>query len=337
MTSLEKEVLEIKDFYKSILDNIINGVLVTNADDIIYYTNKGMENISGIPAKQIVGSHVLKDFHESTIKYFRPHYLKAKDTLKSVFYDAVPVRTPSGRLSYQSGWLIPRIKEGKYDGIICTVDDDTERKEAEEKLKESEVQLKKINMELEQRIEERTRELKESDHNLKERVKELSCLYGISQLLERSDISLDEIFKGTLDLIPLTWQFPELTCAKIIYDTKIFQTDNFKETKSKLTTGVRINEKLLEIEVYYLEDQSFLEEEKLLISDIGNRLKVIIEQQESRTRLKKERNNLINILNTMGSGVYIVNSQYDVEFINPALERELGLLNGKKCYEYFLN
>ena len=57
MISSEKEVLEMKDFYKSILDNINNGVWVTNADDIIYYTNKGMENIAGIPAKKIVGFH----------------------------------------------------------------------------------------------------------------------------------------------------------------------------------------------------------------------------------------------------------------------------------------
>ncbi len=167
MTSLEKEVLEIEDFYKSILNSIINGVWVTNADDVIYYANKGIENIAGILAKQIVGSHILKDFPESTLKYFRPHYLKAKDTLQSVFYDAIPVRTPSGRHSYQSGWLIPRIKEGKYDGIVCTVDDVTERIEAEEKLKESEDQLRKINMELEQRIEERTRELKESEEKFR--------------------------------------------------------------------------------------------------------------------------------------------------------------------------
>ena len=49
MTSLEKEVLEIKDFYKSILDNIINGVWVTNVDDIIYYTNKEWKTLPDYP------------------------------------------------------------------------------------------------------------------------------------------------------------------------------------------------------------------------------------------------------------------------------------------------
>ncbi len=151
----EKELLDIKDFHTSILDGIINGIWVTNKDDLIYYTNKGMEKIAGVPANQIVGAHVLNDFSESTLKYFRPYYLKARETLETVFYTAVPVITPVNRQSFQSGWLIPRIKKGKYDGIICIVDDVTERKEMEQKLKESEENLIKI--------EERTKELKDSE------------------------------------------------------------------------------------------------------------------------------------------------------------------------------
>ena len=48
-----------------------------------------------------------------------------------------------------------------------------------------------------------------------------------------------------------------------------------------------------------------------------------------------ERNNLTNILNSMADGVYIVNRQYDLEYINSALKREFGPLKGKKCYQYF--
>ncbi|MFW9880697.1 MAG: PAS domain-containing protein, partial [Candidatus Thorarchaeota archaeon] len=64
-----------------------------------------------------------------------------------------------------------------------------------------------------------------------------------------------------------------------------------------------------------------------------------IEQLLKNTKLKvkEENENLFNVLNSIGRGVYIVNSQYDVEFINPELKRELGPLNGKKCYGYFLN
>lgn len=44
---------------------------------------------------------------------------------------------------------------------------------------------------------------------------------------------------------------------------------------------------------------------------------------------------LINILNSMGDGVYTVNQQYEIEYINPVLEAQFGPVNGRKCYQYF--
>ncbi|MFX1393166.1 MAG: PAS domain S-box protein [Promethearchaeota archaeon] len=156
----ENEILEIKEFYKDILDNILNGVWVANKDDIIFYTNKGMENIAGIATNQIISANVLKNFSESTLKYFRPYYNEVKDTLKPVYYDAIPIVTPAGRQSFQSGWLIPRIKDNKYHGIICTVEDVTH-------LKQTENQLKLLNEELELKIEKRTKKLKESEEKFR--------------------------------------------------------------------------------------------------------------------------------------------------------------------------
>ncbi|MBD3164529.1 PAS domain S-box protein [Candidatus Woesearchaeota archaeon] len=49
----------------------------------------------------------------------------------------------------------------------------------------------------------------------------------------------------------------------------------------------------------------------------------------------KDKYNFLDILNSMEDGVYIVNEKYDIEFINKALEKEYGALNGKKCHEYF--
>lgn len=45
---------------KLFLDSIINGVWVTDQENIIYYTNKGVEIIAGIPKEQIVGLRVLE-------------------------------------------------------------------------------------------------------------------------------------------------------------------------------------------------------------------------------------------------------------------------------------
>ncbi len=134
--------------------------------------------------------------------------------------------------------------------------------------------------------------LRESEHNLGERIKELNCLYGISQLVEKPEVSSEEIIRGTLELIPPAWQFPEVTCARIIYHKKLYKTENFKETEWKLTTRVEVFEKPMEIEVYYLEVNPFLKEEINLINDIGKRLKVIFEHMEAEQKLKESEEKL---------------------------------------------
>jgi len=58
--------------------------------------------------------------------------------------------------------------------------------------------------------------LQKKTHDLGERVKELNCLYGIANLVEQQDVSLEEILQGTVNLIPPSWQYPEITCARII-------------------------------------------------------------------------------------------------------------------------
>jgi hypothetical protein len=88
--------------------------------------------------------------------------------------------------------------------------------------------------ELEQRVKDlekdarkrdRTEEtLREKSHDLDERVKELNCLYGISNLVDKPDISLEEILQGAVDLIPPSWQYPAITCSRIILESKEFIT-----------------------------------------------------------------------------------------------------------------
>ncbi len=53
--------------------------------------------------------------------------------------------------------------------------------------------------------------------------------------------------------------------------------------------------------------------------------------------LRFERNKVVNILDSMDDGVYIVNRDYDIEYVNPVLREELGEEEGRKCYDFFHN
>jgi PAS domain S-box-containing protein/putative nucleotidyltransferase with HDIG domain len=134
---------------------------------------------------------------------------------------------------------------------------------------------------------------KKQVHALGERVKELDCLYGISHLIEIPNISLQDIFKGTVKLLPLAWQYPKTTCARITLDNQEYKTKNFHETKWKLASEIKVEGKHAGlIEVFYLEKQPkiyegpFLKEERALIDAVSERLGNVIQRMQAQERTK---------------------------------------------------
>ncbi len=58
------------------------------------------------------------------------------------------------------------------------------------------------------------------------------------------------------------------------------------------------------------------------------------ELKRSEQNYKNERDKLISILNSMTDGVYVVNQQHEIEYVNPALIKEFGPVKNQKCHEY---
>ena len=139
--------------------------------------------------------------------------------------------------------------------------------------------------------------LEKERHDLGERVKELDCLYSISNLVEKPDISLQEILEGTINLILPSWQYSEITCARIILEDHTFQTNNFRETAWKQTADIRVHGRQVgTLEVCYLEERPesyegpFVKEERSLINAIVERLGRIIDHRNTdrELRIKEE-------------------------------------------------
>ncbi len=130
-------------------------------------------------------------------------------------------------------------------------------------------------------------------YDLGERVKELNGLYGISKLTDNPDISLDEILQGVVELIPPSWQYPEITCSRILLNEKEYKTKNFKETGWKQGNDVIVHDKRVgSLEVHYLKERPemdegpFLKEERNLINEICDRLGMIIERIQFEEQIK---------------------------------------------------
>lgn len=61
----------------------------------------------------------------------------------------------------------------------------------------------------------------------------------------------------------------------------------------------------------------------------------ITERKKSEEMLLSERNKLISVFKAMEDGVYIVNRQHDIHYVNHVLEEYFGDWHDQKCYQYF--
>ena len=159
---------------------------------------------------------------------------------------------------------------------------------ANQQLLATEQQLRAANQQLaanNQQLLATEQQLQTSNQQLKERLKELDCLYGISKIIEIPDISLEEIFRRTVKLIPDSWQYPEITVCRIILEGIEYKTHNFNKTKWSQSSDIIIDGKHIgNMEVCYLKEMPdfdegpFLKEERLLIDALAERLGRITER-----------------------------------------------------------
>lgn len=123
---------------------------------------------------------------------------------------------------------------------------------------------------------------------LQERVKELTCLYGMSQIAEQSFVTLADLMHRIMDMLPPAWQYAEVTRTRIILDGIDYSTPVLKTVPDRLSADIMIgNKKRGSIEVMYIENRPeldegpFLKEERKLIDILAKELSLIIERRES--------------------------------------------------------
>jgi len=114
---------------------------------------------------------------------------------------------------------------------------------------------------------------------LRERIKELNCLYAIAQLVEADSNSIDDVLAAVVDILPPSWQYPEITCARIIFQGKTFKSREFKVTQWRQSSQIFMyNEPVGEVTVFYLEERPpahegpFLFEERALLDAVAERI-----------------------------------------------------------------
>jgi signal transduction histidine kinase len=123
---------------------------------------------------------------------------------------------------------------------------------------------------------------------LRERIKELTCLYGIAQVVGQPEAPFDDVMQGIVNLLPPAWLHPEIACARICLDGRCWVTEGFRSTPHRQVAEIIVKGgKVGFVELVYLESRltldegPFLAEERSLIDNVAREVAVFYERSRA--------------------------------------------------------
>ncbi len=162
--------------------------------------------------------------------------------------------------------------------------------------------------------------LKDAEKKLKKQIEKLDCLYEISRLLAKPNISIKNLLHDSLPLILRVSHYPEMAFARIFYDEYEYKSEKFRETEMKFSIVDCINKKKLEIDVYYIEENNFSEEEINLVKEIEERIKNEILRKE----IEQENSILADIVENSNDAILSINLDGIILSWNMGAEKIFG-------------
>ena len=304
---MEDSLIRSEDLFRGLAENIPACICSFLPDSTITYANPTLAEMTGMKSDKLVGRKFFDMLDPDDLETVKKGINSLTPSNPTECHEQIHI-APDGSKRYQE-WRNRAFfdNEGKICRLLAVGFDITESKGVEKKLKES-------------------------NNKLAERVKELNCLYGFASLIETEDDSPDKIYQGILDLIPTAYQYPDITCAKLVIDGHVFSTSNYKESKWQMKYDVIVNgNNIGDLIVGYLKEKPesdegpFLKEERFLLNVIGERLGRVIQRKMMEDRLRKNEERLQEVMKNSPDAAYKRNLETNYyDYLSPAFFRISG-------------
>ncbi len=177
---------------------------------------------------------------------------------------------------------------------------------------------------------------------LNERIKELNCMYAISDIVE-GEMSVDDMLRRIVEIIPGAMRYPHISCARIIVEKKIYTTKNFSESACQIIRHIIVEGKKVgtievccQVEQPYEEKSELVKDKEDLIKAIAERLGRIIERKHAEEALKENQAKYSTLVEKARDGIIIV-QDYAYKFVNNAMAEITGYAREELLGRNFLD
>ncbi len=274
------------------------SIIATDIHGSITLLNAGAERMLGYRAVDLIGKQI------SALLHLEGAVIQLTRNEDAVERDWTYLRKDGSRLPVSLTMTAIHDEQGAITGYLHTAKDITpkdisDRKQADEVAHQQEFFLR-------------------------ERLKEATCLYAMSKLLEDERLTRDQLLQRVVTLLPPAFQHPETISARITLGEQDFTTPAFLKTAWILSAPIQIQGNAVgQVEVYYhaeqraVDESPFLIEERYLVEDVAQRLGSAIDrkQAEEQFRLAVE---------SSPNGMLLTNHEGVIIMVNAQVERWFG-------------
>lgn len=179
--------------------------------------------------------------------------------------------------------------------------------------------------------------LRETAWHLQERLKESRCLYEISELWNADGVTVPEACRQTAALLPLGFQHPERTVARLQVDGMTAESAGFSVLDHKLEGPIRIGREIVgRLEIYTRHGGSgeerqgpvFLDEERKLAATIADEIARSIGRRRTDEALRRSEQRLRDAVAAISEGFAYFDADDRLVLWNDRFEGDMTMPGG---------
>jgi PAS domain S-box-containing protein len=190
--NVEEALRQSEQQYRSLVENLAEGIVITDAADNIVVANPAAEQAFGVENGKLIGRFVHEFLSEDSRKVVAEQNLARREGQIGRY--EIELTRPNGTKRWQAINSSPRFDEhGNFSGSFVIFNDVTERKNNEE----ANVLFSQF---LERRIDERTEQIKRANAELKHEIQERKRM---EEMLLQSGERLNSLLRNASDVITI--------------------------------------------------------------------------------------------------------------------------------------